>query len=811
MDGISGPASILAIAAAGLQISIKLISFANQISNGQERIRYIGTDVSITAGILQQLGELMKKSPGDNDERTTIFSKEGLITTKAAADACQGVFGALEGALRKASRQLRRRVIAPGEVIFLSKTELLRWPFLQSNFDALRQELNNSRATLMLILQITTLAYSKKMAELNNVSIMSREEQEIFVKSIISQHKTETQQPPPEHVPPHQAIDGHQEASFPLNRHRPPNPPRFKFIAEGLPGQTHHNSSVDRDHLDHHEIGCLRGNPDNPSFKRTRSELASETPELQEDVKHKKLRLSRGTTPSPLNDLITTFKAGNDLKVWNMQPVVHPVYCGYDLRWSLAHLPIPVHRAQRVMQSLLPKNSDAVKEQLGRISIKEREFLKAFVIGQLPDGCGDHEENEAYHAQNMDLLNVIVKQGQIINNGFGEIGNRSITILTQVDRSQPMPLRNKLPALRTGNVCRQSARPPTEPAELPLSVDTSLAPPHLLQQTQMQPYQKRFWSQPHQSDPHGFSSATPPAHHNSPSVSSTSPSQAQSIATATASGQEPGYDHFDSGYGGSKSFATKSVRSADHMDQSPSCQGVVGDLHLNYSFPDGNFPDPSARNVTFPNLHSASMGSSNYAPSWPASAFNLNGCYHVDCFSTNNDSDSRKKSVHKIMPNNSTDRSFRCAAINCPKREKTWPRLDNFRQHCLRIHSEEELDELIRKSELDPGFEAEAIEMANSSNHNAGNTGPAPDIGSPTEHLNQGVYSGCAMSVMPFRKRAKPRYCKAPSPFSPEISPENITDSLDSASEESESMTYGDEGMMIIEEYLAKFTTLGEM
>lgn len=74
------------------------------------------------------------------------------------------------------------------------------------------------------------------------------------------------------------------------------------------------------------------------------------------------------------------------------------------------------------------------------------------------------------------------------------------------------------------------------------------------------------------------------------------------------------------------------------------------------------------------------------------------GCSKVDGFSTNNDLDRHKKSVHKIMPKNSTDRSFRCAARNCPKKEKIWPRLDNFRQHCIRIHQEEDCDELVRKS-----------------------------------------------------------------------------------------------------------------
>ena len=56
------------------------------------------------------------------------------------------------------------------------------------------------------------------------------------------------------------------------------------------------------------------------------------------------------------------------------------------------------------------------------------------------------------------------------------------------------------------------------------------------------------------------------------------------------------------------------------------------------------------------------------------------------------------KSVHKITPKNSTDKSFRCAAANCPKKEKIWPRLDNFRQHCVRMHPNEKIDELVRKS-----------------------------------------------------------------------------------------------------------------
>ncbi|KAL8783048.1 MAG: hypothetical protein Q9213_004895 [Squamulea squamosa] len=462
MDGISGPASILAIAAAGVQISIKLISFSNQVSNGQEQIRYIGTDVSMTAGILQQFGELMQKSPGDADERTTIFSQEGLTTTQTAADACQAVFRALEEALRKASGQLRRKTIVPGQMIILSKTESLRWPFLQPNFNVLRQELNNSRATLMLILQITTLAYSKKMAELlvydpsstnsipltiflsSNSSTMSREEQEIFIKSIISQHRTEKQQPRQELLPFDHAGYRPQGTPFPPDLRRSPISPNLNLMAipKDTPEERTRTDTSDVDYPDL-ETERLRGDPDSRSFKKKRSEIGSDTPPWRSGRNSNRPFNDGKTSPSLLNHLIPVSEARDDVNAWAMWPVIHPVYCGYDMRWSFKHLPTPMDQAHQTMQSLHPDTRVAVEEQLERISAKEREFLKAFVQGRLPSGSGVDEVNAVHQPQHVDILNVIVKQSQTTNGGFGEIGNRRITFITQVDRSQLMPLRTQ--------------------------------------------------------------------------------------------------------------------------------------------------------------------------------------------------------------------------------------------------------------------------------------------------------------------------------------------------------------------------------
>ncbi len=204
----------------------------------------------------------------------------------------------------------------------------------------------------------------------------------------------------------------------------------------------------------------------------------------------------------------------------------------------------------------------------------------------------------------------------------------------------------------------------------------------------------------------------------------------------------------DSGYE-SRSFATRSVHSADPRDQSQGCQSLAGDvsemqLYQNPDMYHGSLPAPSIQDIQYPNFElpndAIQEGPAIYPLTCQYSDCDGNfknssehrcvshldplglslilhdrkhmlrhtrpykcqelGCTKKDGFSTNNDLERHRKSVHKIAPKNSSDRSFRCAAPNCTKREKIWPRLDNFRQHCMRMHSKDyaNIDDLVRKS-----------------------------------------------------------------------------------------------------------------
>jgi hypothetical protein len=64
-------------------------------------------------------------------------------------------------------------------------------------------------------------------------------------------------------------------------------------------------------------------------------------------------------------------------------------------------------------------------------------------------------------------------------------------------------------------------------------------------------------------------------------------------------------------------------------------------------------------------------------------------------FSTTNDLDRHKKSVHGIGVTYS--KSYRCAADGCQNKHKVWPRLDNFKQHIDRMHKEEDQFGLLKR------------------------------------------------------------------------------------------------------------------
>lgn len=149
MDGLTIAASLVGISTAGCQIAVKLYALATQMGTASDRISSISNDVSLTSSILQQVGDLLRQQ--ETDESVNIFSHDGLETAKASAKVCRRIFQRIDAAAREASEQIRTKGRTVGK-IRLSKVERVKWPFLQPSFMALRSDLGEAKATLMLML-----------------------------------------------------------------------------------------------------------------------------------------------------------------------------------------------------------------------------------------------------------------------------------------------------------------------------------------------------------------------------------------------------------------------------------------------------------------------------------------------------------------------------------------------------------------------------------------------------------------------------------------------------------------------------------
>ena len=166
MDGLSAAASVLTVAAAGTQISIRLYSLSTQISGASDKIAFLANDVSMISGVLKELGQLVERSPTDGTQ--SIFSHPGLDLIHRSEQSCSKAFDDLSSMSNKASTQLARLPKSPKEVrIKLRPSEKAKWPFLQSGIEELTTDLRDAKCTLMLVLQLGILTTSKIESDKN--------------------------------------------------------------------------------------------------------------------------------------------------------------------------------------------------------------------------------------------------------------------------------------------------------------------------------------------------------------------------------------------------------------------------------------------------------------------------------------------------------------------------------------------------------------------------------------------------------------------------------------------------------------------
>lgn len=149
MEDITEISRISAVATAGIQLSVKLIAFAEEDGRKPYLMSDLGHDIATTSGVLQQLGEFLTSTP---DEKTAVVSQTGRQATVESATACNAIFDEIHTAFKA----LVDDGTAPKPFLTLET----RFPW--SRINVLWNNLEELRLALMLQLQTITLASCRK-------------------------------------------------------------------------------------------------------------------------------------------------------------------------------------------------------------------------------------------------------------------------------------------------------------------------------------------------------------------------------------------------------------------------------------------------------------------------------------------------------------------------------------------------------------------------------------------------------------------------------------------------------------------------
>ena len=149
-------ASITQIADIGLRLSIRLYAFGETVASADRSISAISNDISLTSSVLRELGNAM------NRDKEKSYSKTGIKTAEAVARECSKVFQEMDSLLLKKVPQLHT-MSSEGSSRATMMLERLRWPAIQSKVELMRSNLERTKSTLTLMLNV--IIYAKQTAE----------------------------------------------------------------------------------------------------------------------------------------------------------------------------------------------------------------------------------------------------------------------------------------------------------------------------------------------------------------------------------------------------------------------------------------------------------------------------------------------------------------------------------------------------------------------------------------------------------------------------------------------------------------------
>ncbi|KAF1970483.1 hypothetical protein BU23DRAFT_389132, partial [Bimuria novae-zelandiae CBS 107.79] len=150
-------ASVIQVAGAGLKLSQTLYQYADSVASADRRIRDVAKEIQLTASVIDELGSLFKK-----DAAATLLSQTALKTADETVRECSTVFAELDGALKKSKKNALGRLMIP---------------FREPKIELLRSHVDKLKSTLLLLIQVLTLAHQFAAQDLNREAEAAQRDQ----------------------------------------------------------------------------------------------------------------------------------------------------------------------------------------------------------------------------------------------------------------------------------------------------------------------------------------------------------------------------------------------------------------------------------------------------------------------------------------------------------------------------------------------------------------------------------------------------------------------------------------------------------
>jgi len=157
MDPLSIAASVVGITAAGMQAAVKLWALAEKVATASDKVKSVGDDISITCAVLRQMRELIIPRHDAQGTLRSVFNQGALNDIWHAIGRCESIFKETQTLLSRAFAKVGNRPVLQSK-IKLSWVEKAKWPFLQPQFDELRNDLGSRKLDLVLMIGVANLA-----------------------------------------------------------------------------------------------------------------------------------------------------------------------------------------------------------------------------------------------------------------------------------------------------------------------------------------------------------------------------------------------------------------------------------------------------------------------------------------------------------------------------------------------------------------------------------------------------------------------------------------------------------------------------